>query len=177
MTEQTVDNLQFVTFQLGGELFGVEVHRTREVLNLIPVTRVPQAPDYMLGVINLRGQVVPVIDMRCKLGMPRADVSRDTCIIVIEVHLDDETIVVGAQADAVREVLEVRQDQIEPAPRLGTRLRNEFIQGMGRVDDQFIILLNIDRVFSGEEFFLAKEVGEADTAESHEPAGVEAVSA
>ncbi|PLX79237.1 MAG: chemotaxis protein CheW, partial [Desulfuromonas sp.] len=135
MTEKNVEASQFVTFQLGEELFGVKVHRTREVLNLISITSVPQTPDYMLGVINLRGQVVPVIDMRCKLGMPTVEASRDTCIVVLEVMVEDEPVVVGAQADAVREVLEIREDQIEPAPKLGSRLKTEFIHGMGRVDD------------------------------------------
>lgn len=162
MAEQSSEFQQYVTFQLGDELFGVEVHRTREVLNLIPVTSVPQTPDYMLGVINLRGQVVPVIDMRCKLGMPPSETSRDTCIIVLEVMVEDEPVVVGAQADMVREVLEIREDQIEPAPRLGSKLKTEFIHGMGRVDDQFIILLNIDRVFSSDELAVVRDAGETN---------------
>ena len=162
MSDNNIEAKQFVTFQLGDELFGVEVHRTREVLNLISITSVPQTPDYMLGVINLRGQVVPVIDMRCKLGMPTVEASRDTCIVVLEVMVEDEPVVVGAQADAVREVLEIRKDQIEPAPKLGSRLKTEFIHGMGRVDDQFIILLDIDRVFSSEELAVVMDAGEVN---------------
>ena len=142
---------QYVTFSLGEELFGVEVTRAREILSVTPVTKVPQTPEYLLGVINLRGQVVPVIDMRLKLGLPVGEETEDTCIIVVEVLVDGESIIVGALADAVREVLEIRSDQIEPAPRLGTRLKTEFITGMGKVDEQFLILLNIDRVFSSEE--------------------------
>ena len=117
------------------------------ILSLSPVTKVPQTPDYLLGVINLRGQVVPVVDMRLKLGLEAGEETEDTCIIVVEVQVEDESIVVGALADAVREVLEVRSDQIEPPPRLGTRLNTEFITGMGKVDEQFMILLNIDRIF------------------------------
>lgn len=151
-------SIQYVTFQLENELFGVEVCRTREVLTMTAVTGVPQTPDYMLGVINLRGQVVPVIDLRRKLGMTAGEETRDTCIVVLEVQVDEEPLVVGALADAVREVLDIREDQIEPAPRLGVRLRTEFIQGMGKVDDQFIILLDIDRVFSSDELALVQDV-------------------
>ncbi len=122
----------------------------------------PQTPKYLLGVINLRGQVVPVIDMRLKLGLPSGEESEDTCIIVVEVQVDDDVIVVGALTDAVREVLEIRSDQIEPPPRLGTRLKTEFITGMGKVDEHFLILLNIDRVFNSEELTLVQDVGQSE---------------
>ena len=156
---------QYVTFSLGKELFGVEVTRTREILSLTPVTKVPQTPEYLLGVINLRGQVVPVIDMRLKLGMPAGKETEDTCIIVVEVQIDGEPIVVGALADAVREVLEIHDDQIEPPPRLGTRLKTEFITGMGKIDEQFLILLNIDRVFNTEEIAWMQKAGQESTEE------------
>ena len=151
---------QYVTFHLGHELFGVAVSRAREILSLVPVTKVPQTPDYLLGVINLRGQVVPVVDMRIKLGIPAGKATQDSCIIVMEVQLDGEPITVGGLADSVREVLEVRGDQIEPPPRMGTRLKTEFIAGMGKVDEEFLILLDIDRVFSAEESSLLQIVGE-----------------
>jgi len=157
-----ISSQQYVTFSLGEELFGVEVTRTREILSLTPVTKVPQTPDYLLGVINLRGQVVPVVDMRIKLGLPKGQETEDTCIIVVEVQFDGEAIVVGALADAVREVLEIRMDQIEPPPRLGTRLKTEFLTGMGKVDEQFIILLNIDRVFNSEDLAIVQDVGQTD---------------
>lgn len=165
MTDTKVDYIQFVTFELGHELFGIEVHRTREVLNLIPVTNVPQTPDYLLGVINLRGQVVPVIDMRLKLGMPAAEQTQDTCIIVMEVEVDGDLLVVGALADAVSEVLDIANNLIEPPPRLGTKLKTEFISGMGKVGDQFVILLNVDRVFSSEEMAFVQELQEFDSQE------------
>ena len=153
---------QYVTFQLGKELFGVEVERTQEILSLVEVTAVPQTPEYMLGVIHLRGHAVPVVDMRLILGMPGVDRTQDTCIIVLEVRIDDDTLVVGAQADAVREVLEISQEQVEPPPRLGTRLKTEFIRGLGKVNEQFIILLNIDRVFNGDTLELAQDMAELD---------------
>ena len=156
----TVNSKQYVTFCLADELFGVEVSRTREILSVISVTSVPQTPDYMLGVINLRGQVVPVIDMRLKLGMSAADETQDTCIIVVEVLVDGEPIVVGALADAVREVLEIKSDAIEPPPRLGTRLNTEFIKGMGKIDEDFLILLDIDKIFNSDELAMVQEIAE-----------------
>ena len=160
-----ISSRQYVTFSLGKELFGVEVSRTKEILSLTPVTKVPQTPEYLLGVINLRGQVVPLVDMRLKLGMPANAETEDTCIIVVEVQVDGETITVGALADAVREVLEIRTDQIEPPPKLGTRLKTEFITGMGKVNEQFLILLNIDRVFSSEELAIVQDAGQIEVGE------------
>ena len=156
----TVNSKQYVTFCLAEELFGVEVNRTREILSVISVTSVPQTPDYMLGVINLRGQVVPVIDMRLKLGLSATAETQDTCIIVVEVLVDGEPIVVGALADAVREVLEIKSDDIEPPPRLGTRLKTEFIKGMGKIDEEFLILLDIDKIFNSDELSLVQEIAE-----------------
>lgn len=161
MATETIDSRQYVTFCLGEELFGVEVTRAREILDLVPVTKVPQTPDYLLGVINLRGQVVPVVDLRVKMGLPTVAATRDSCIIVMEVQVDGEALTVGGLADSVREVLELRDDLIEPPPKLGMRLKTEFIQGMGKVDEQFLILLEIDRVFSSEELALVQEAGES----------------
>lgn len=148
---------QYLTFRLGEEIFAVDVLQVREILDLTPVTRVPQMPDYMLGVINLRGSVVPVIDMRRKFGLPAATATRDSCIVVLEVSLGGEHIVVGALTDAVSEVLDLPAEAIEPPPRLGTKLRSEFIRGMGKKDDQFQIILNIDRIFSSEELTLLQD--------------------
>ena len=142
---------QYLTFKLGSELFGVDVGKAREVLDFSQVTKVPQAPDYMLGVINLRGAVVPVINLRKKFCMSEVEKTIDTCIIVMEIEINGDVIVIGTMADAVQEVLNLDADQIEPPPRLGTRLNTEFIKGMGNLNDQFIIILDIDRVFTGEE--------------------------
>ncbi len=148
---------QFLTFRLGEEVFGVGVLKVREVLDVISVTRVPQTPAFMLGVINLRGSVVPVVDLRRKFGLPLAEKSRDSCIIVLEVDLEGEVTVIGALADAVEEVLDLDQDQIEPAPKLGTRLKTEFILGMGKRGEGFVILLDMDRVFSAEELSMVQD--------------------
>jgi purine-binding chemotaxis protein CheW len=152
---------QYLTFRLGEEVFAVDVAKTREVLDLTAVTRVPGTPRFMLGVINLRGGVVPVIDLRLKFGMAAAQQTRETCIIVLDITLDGETTIIGAVADSVREVLDLDSSQIEPPPRIGTRLKTEFIRGMGRIDEsRFLILLDIDRVFSSEELALVQAAGE-----------------
>ncbi len=154
---------QYLTFTLSEEHFALDVANVREILEFTSVTKVPQTPEFMRGVINLRGSVVPVMDMRLKFGMPITEKSVDTCVIVAEVSLEGETTVLGALVDSVQEVFELEPDQIEPAPRIGTKLRTEFIRGMGKRDDQFIIILDIDKVFSSEELAImnhAENTGE-----------------
>jgi purine-binding chemotaxis protein CheW len=142
---------QFLTFKLGEEIFAVEVAKVREILDVSTITKVPQTPEFMRGVINLRGGVVPVIDLRLKLGMSGTEQTVNTCIIVQEISLDDETVVLGTLADSVQEVFDLDGEGIEPAPRIGTKLHTEFLQGMVKHNDGFIMLLDIDRVFSAEE--------------------------
>jgi purine-binding chemotaxis protein CheW len=149
---------QYLTFGLGNETFAVDVAKTKEVLDDIKITRVPQTPAYMLGVLNLRSSVVPVIDMRLKFGMEQVEQTVDSCILVLEVSVDDDTIVVGALADSVREVLDILPDQIEPPPRLGTKLNTDFIHGMDNCDGEFVIILDIDHVFSVEELAVVTDV-------------------
>jgi len=142
---------QYLTFELNEETFGVDVLQVREVMDFTSVTKVPRAPDYMLGVINLRGSVVPVIDLKQRFALPARERCRETCIIVLEIPFGDELLSIGAVADGVQEVLDLVEDQIEPAPRLGTRLNNEFIRGMGKVGERFVILLDLEKIFSSEE--------------------------
>ena len=145
------DNHQYLTFKLDEEVFALGIDKVREVLDYTSVTKVPQTPDFMRGVINLRGSVVPVVDMRLKFGMAKTEKTVNTCIIIVEINLEGETTVLGALADSVQEVLDLEPQQIEPAPNIGTKLRTEFIRGMGKRGEQFIIILDIDKVFSGEE--------------------------
>ena len=145
------ENHQYLTFKLDDEVFALGIDKVREVLDYTSVTKVPQTPDFMRGVINLRGSVVPVVDMRLKFGMAKTEKTVNTCIIIVEINLEGETTVLGALADSVQEVLDLEPQQIEPAPKIGTKLRTEFIRGMGKRDEQFIIILDIDKVFSGEE--------------------------
>ncbi len=142
---------QYLTFQLGEEIFAIDVVNVREILEFSTVTKVPQTPDYMRGVINLRGSVVPVLDMRLKFGMSITEKTINTCVVVVEVVMEDENVIIGALVDSVQEVFELDPDSIEPAPRIGIQLRNGFIKGMGKKDDRFVIILDIERVFSSEE--------------------------
>ena len=122
-------------------------------------------PDFMLGVINLRGSVVPVVDMRLKFGMERTEKKVNACIIIVEIDLDGETTILGALADSVQEVMDLDPDQVEPPPRIGSRLKSKFIKGMGKRDNQFIIILDINRVFSADELAMTQEAG-AEMAEA-----------
>jgi purine-binding chemotaxis protein CheW len=153
------DIRQYLTFQLGDEVFGLDVSHIREILEFTTVTKVPKTPEYMRGVINLRGSVVPVLDMRLKFGLTQTEKTVDTCIVVVEVSFEGEHTIIGALVDSVQEVLELEPDQIEPAPRIGIQLKTEFIKGMGKRDDRFIILLDIDKVFSSADLAVAQEVG------------------
>jgi purine-binding chemotaxis protein CheW len=142
---------QYLTFRLDEEIFALDITKVREVLDYTTVTRVPRTPDFMRGVINLRGSVVPVVDLRLKFGMSATESTVNTCIIITEVQVDNETVVLGALADAVQEVLDLEAGSIAPPPRLGTKLRTEFIKGMGKQNDRFIIILDVDKVFSIDE--------------------------
>jgi len=148
---------QYLTFTLEDEVFALEIDKVREVLDFCTVTKVPRAPSYMRGVINLRGNVVPVMDMRRKLSMEGAMVSVNTCIIITEVLVGSETMVLGAMADSVQEVLDLEPDQINPTPNMGTGIENNFIRGIGKRGEQFVMILDIDRVFSGCEFSVAQD--------------------
>ena len=153
------ETLQCLTFKLADEIFAVDVAKVREILDFSTVTKVPQTPDFMRGVINLRGSVVPVVDMRLKFGMSETEKTVDTCIIVLEITLDNETAVVGALADSVQEVLELEPENIEPAPRIGTKLNTDFLVGMGKHNESFIMILNIDKVFTLDELSAVTEGG------------------
>ena len=152
----------YLTFKLDGETFALQVANVREVLDLTNITRVPRTPEFMRGVINLRGGVVPVVDMRRKFNLVEIEDTVDTCIIVVEVNLDGDTTVIGALADSVEEVFELTDDQIEPPPSIGTRLDTDFIRGMGKQGDEFIIVLDIDKVFSVDELSLIADTDDLD---------------
>jgi purine-binding chemotaxis protein CheW len=142
---------QYLTFKLGNEIFATDVAKVREVLDLTIITAIPRTPPFMRGVINLRGSVVPVVDLRLCFDMSKTESTRNTCIVVVEVLLDNEATVIGALADSVEEVIDLEPEQIQPAPRIGTQIRTDFIKGMGKRDTQFIMILDIDKVFSAEE--------------------------
>lgn len=145
------ETVQYLTFKLSDEVFALDVAKVREILEITNITKVPQTPDFMRGVINLRGSVVPVIDMRLKFGMSATEQTVNTCIIVVEINMDGDTVVLGALADSVQEVVEMEPESIESAPHIGTKLNTDFIKGMGKVDSRFVMILDIDKVFSSEE--------------------------
>ncbi len=142
---------QYLTYKLANELFAFDISKVREVLDFTTITKVPKMPAFMRGVINLRGSAVPVVDLRLKLGMPMTDKTVDTCVIISDVCVNGKQMTLGALADSVQEVMDLGPEQIEPAPKIGTGLNTEFIKGMGRHDERFIIILDVDRVFSAEE--------------------------
>jgi len=151
---------QYLSFKLGEEVFALDISKVREVLDFTTVTKVPQTPDYMRGVINLRGGVVPVVDMKLKFGMEETRQTVNTCIIIVEVELEGEYVVLGALADSVQEVFDLKPENIEPAPKIGTQLNTDFLKGMGKKNDEFILLLDIDRVFTADEISLVQSMGE-----------------
>ncbi len=153
------ETVQYLTFKLSDEVFALDVAKVREILEITTITKIPQTPEFMRGVINLRGSVVPVIDMRLKFGMSATEQTVNTCIIVVEVTLEGETTVLGALADSVQEVVEMEPEQIEPAPHIGTRLNTTFIKGMGKHEGEFVMILDIDKVFSEEEMAAVQAAG------------------
>ncbi|MFA4875505.1 MAG: chemotaxis protein CheW [bacterium] len=155
-TAGIMETTQYLTFKLDDEVFALDISKVREVLDCTSITRVPRTPEFMRGVINLRGSVVPVVDLRLKFGMSRAEKTVNTCIIIVEVTVDSGITILGALADSVQEVLDLGPDHIEPAPKIGTRLNTEFIKGMGKRDNKFIIILNIDKVFSTDELAIVR---------------------
>jgi purine-binding chemotaxis protein CheW len=142
---------QYLTFGLGEEVFALETGSVREVIELVPVTRIPKTPPFMRGVINLRGHAVPVVDLRIKFDMPRVKDTVKPCIIIVDVEVDGENCYMGAIVDSVREVFEMSSDQINPPPRMGTSIKADFIKGMGKQNEEFIMILDIAKVFSQEE--------------------------
>lgn len=156
---ETVGTSQYLTFTLGEEVYALDVGKVREILEVTKITKVPHTPEFMRGVFNLRGSVVPVIDMRLLFAMGLSEQTVDSCIIVVEVDLEGEALVLGALADAVQEVVELEPERIEPAPTIGTGLHKDFIRGMCTVDGRFVMILDMDTVFSlGTLTSLSQEV-------------------
>lgn len=147
----TIMDTQFLTFTLDQELFAVNIGKVREVIEFAGVTKVPRTPSYMRGVINLRGSVVPVMDLKDKFGMGRTEKGINTCVVITEVQVGDEQVVLGALADSVQEVFDLEAGQIEPPPSIGTRIDTTFIRGMGKKGEAFVIILDVDQVFSAAE--------------------------
>lgn len=146
--QEAIPTQQFLTFRIGDELFGMDLTQTREILEYTGVTEVPLMPKFLRGVINLRGEVVPVIDLAVRLGRQPVKVQRRTCIIVVELHTDSQDYILGLLADAVSEVVEIANSEIDAAPAFGSNIRAEFIKGIAKRDSQFVVLLDANNALS-----------------------------
>lgn len=160
---KALERKTYLTFRLADETYAVDVQQVHEVLDFRTATRIPGAPDFMRGIINLRGKVVPVVDMRLKFGMSETETRVSTCVIVMDVGRGEDRTVIGALADAVKEVFEFEPGQIEPPPRFGDKGRMEFIQAIGKRGGQFIIILNFNKAFSTEEVVMLGTAGDEAT--------------
>jgi purine-binding chemotaxis protein CheW len=156
--------VQFLTFMLGGEMFAIGILAIKEIIEYSSLTEVPMMPASVRGVINLRGSVVPVVDLSVRFGRAPNAVTKRTCIVIVEISLNDTRQVVGVVVDAVNEVIEIAQADIEPPPTFGTRIRTDFIQGMGKINSRFVILLDVNQVLSLDELAEIAEQAEAPAA-------------
>jgi purine-binding chemotaxis protein CheW len=163
METVTVTSQSYLTFRLDDELFATSVADVSEILELSKITKVPRAPHFMRGVINLRGIVLPVVDTRLKFGIEKAPDTVNTCILVLNLTIDGQQIVLGAVVDSVQEVLEIDAASIQPAPSIGSRYKSGFISGMVKHQDQFIMLLNIGLVFSTEELSILQTTSDHES--------------
>ena len=153
------EEVQYLTFTLGKEMFAIGILNIKEILEYGQLTTVPMMPMFIRGVINLRGAVVPVVDLGARFGGSQSEITKRTCIVIIEVCVDDSTQDIGVVVDAVSEVLEIPAEEIEPAPAFGARIRADFIAGMGKVNGKFVILLDVNKVLSVEELEMVSQVG------------------
>lgn len=149
---------QYLTFFLGGELFAIGILNIKEIIEYGELTRVPMMPEFVRGVINLRGAVVPVIDLQQRFGREKSKVGKRTCIVIIEVEVKDDRQIMGVVVDSVSEVLAIAAEDIEKPPAFGAELRSDFIDGMGKIEEKFIIILNVDNVLSIDEIAHIAEV-------------------
>ena len=151
---------QYLTFMLGGEVFAIGILRIKEIIEYGHLTTVPMMPAFIRGVINLRGAVVPVVDLASRFGGQPGEVTRRSCIIILELEVEEEIQVIGVVVDAVNEVLEIAGADIEPPPGFGTRIRTDFIAGMGKVQERFVIILNVNKILSANEMALIGQSGQ-----------------
>jgi len=148
---------KYLTFTLADEEYGIGILKIKEIIGMMPITTVPQTPEFVKGVINLRGKVIPVLDLRLRFGMEPIDYTERTCIIVVEIEGQSGTIMIGIVVDAVSEVLNIKAEDIEDTPTFGTRLNTDYILGMAKMEGGVKILLDIDRVLSQEEVDLLEK--------------------
>ncbi|HUX64773.1 chemotaxis protein CheW [Sulfuricella sp.] len=156
------DENQYLTFLLGGEMFAIEILNIKEINEYGQLTTVPMMPEFIRGVINLRGRVVPVVDLSARFGRKSTEITKRTCNVIIETEADGEAVDIGIVVDAVSEVLEIPASEIEPAPSFGAKIRADFISGMGKVNGKFVIILNVNKVLSVDEMAMLMAAGSGD---------------
>jgi purine-binding chemotaxis protein CheW len=164
MQQEQSGSQQYLTFMLGGETYGLRIMAVKEIIEFSGITEVPMMPESIRGVINLRGAVVPVMDLAARFGKPQSVAGKRTCIVIVELDMDGERQVTGVVVDAVNAVLDIADADIEEAPSFGTRVRGDFIQGMGKVNGKFVILLNVHNVLALEALATMPELNAADLA-------------
>ncbi len=170
-----LNTTQYLTFTLREEGFAVEIAKVREVLDVTTMTRIPRMPEYLSGVINLRGNVVPVMDLGQKLGMGIISHTKNTCIMIVELEIEGNMVEMGVLTDSVQMVLDLQSEDIESVPRMGTNLNTEFIKGMGRQrDDKFLIILDIDMVLASEGEAVLRDMEGGDVPQAPVEAAAEA---
>jgi purine-binding chemotaxis protein CheW len=158
---QALNARQYLTFMLGGETFGIGILCIKEIIEYTGLTEVPMMPPSIRGVINLRGAVVPVLDLAVRFGKQPSDVTKKTCVVIVEIRTDDQRHVMGVVVDAVNAVLKIAENEIEPPPSFGAKIRADFIEGMGKVNGKFVILLNVGQVLSSEELGALSQAAQA----------------
>jgi purine-binding chemotaxis protein CheW len=158
MSKLTDTLSSFLSFRLGDELFAANVGKVLEILEIPKITKVPRSPAFMRGVVNLRGNVLPVIDTRIKFGLPAVPDTINSCILVLNIELDGKEIVLGTVVDEVREVVEISGDAIQPVPSVGAKYKTEFIEGMVKAGEQFIMILDINLLFSTDEALIVQSL-------------------
>jgi purine-binding chemotaxis protein CheW len=160
------EEAQYLTFLLGSEMFAIDILGIKEIIEYGNLTSVPMMPEFIRGVINLRGAVVPVVDLSARFGRAASEVTRRSCIVIIEAESEEEKQDIGVVVDSVSEVLEIPEAEIEPAPSFGAKIRTDFIKGMGKVKDKFVIILDANKVLSVDEMAMLSggDVGGADVA-------------
>lgn len=157
---ETAIRQKYLTFNIDVEEYAIDILRVREIIGILAITKVPQTPDFVKGVINLRGKIHPVIDLRLKFGMEEAEYTQETCIIVVDIDNEGQAMQMGVLVDSVKEVVDISDSEIEAAPDFGTKVKTDFISGIGKVKSKVILLLNIERVLSSDEICLIKQLEE-----------------
>ena len=147
----------YLTFEISEELFAVHVDKVLEILEMPEVIKVPRAPKYMRGVANLRGHVVPIIDTPIKFGMEPTEDSILTSIVVMEIEIGEDVLFLGVKVDRVKEVIDLTQEDLEQGPNIGVKYKSDFISNVGKVNDQFVMILNIDKIFENDELFFQEQ--------------------